>query len=137
MDIKEAIQHCREVAAGYTEQGKCPECATEHAQLADWLEELEAYRDTLPMKRAQELAQAEQDGRLVVLPVGVTRAALENDLCVMEQQIDGDAVENYMTGYFKGHKTGRMGVLRLILGVPYWTRQEAEAAARKEETDVL
>lgn len=42
--LQDAIQHCREVAAGYTEQGKCPECAADHARLADWLEELEAYR---------------------------------------------------------------------------------------------
>lgn len=93
MDLKEAIRHCREVAAGATAQGKCPECAADHAQLADWLEELVRYRDTLVTPedlmatfneeailrlaarvldmtpdRLQELAQAERDDRLVVMP---------------------------------------------------------------------
>lgn len=42
MTIEEAIQHCEEVAAGRTEQGKCPECAADHRQLAEWLRELVA-----------------------------------------------------------------------------------------------
>lgn len=44
MTIDEAIQHCEEVAAGETAQGKCPECAAEHRQLAAWLLELVARR---------------------------------------------------------------------------------------------
>lgn len=44
MTIEEAIQHCEEVAAGETEQGKCPACAAEHKQLAEWLRELVAIR---------------------------------------------------------------------------------------------
>lgn len=44
MTIEEAIQHCEEVAAGKTEQGKCPECAADHRQLAEWLRELVALR---------------------------------------------------------------------------------------------
>lgn len=94
MDIKEAIQHCREVAAGHTEQGKCSECAAEHNQLADWLEELVAYKsiglmpeevnaiknalmgreiakikefDGVSINRLQELVKAEKNRRLVVL----------------------------------------------------------------------
>lgn len=66
MDIQEAIRHCREVAAGLTEQGKCKECAAEHEQLADWLEELVAYRAAMSLGQVQELAQAEQDGRRLV-----------------------------------------------------------------------
>ena len=34
MTLQEAIDHAREVASG------CNECAKEHGQLADWLEEL-------------------------------------------------------------------------------------------------
>lgn len=48
MDIYEAIQHCREVAAGAAEQGKCPECAEDHRQLACWLGELVAYKAIFP-----------------------------------------------------------------------------------------
>lgn len=96
MDIKEAIQHCREVAAGWTERGKCSECAADHSQLSDWLERLVAYMETglepetvVQLKQIAEIfnydpgdpaqlkglldklrawQKAEQDGRLVVLP---------------------------------------------------------------------
>ena len=40
MEINEAIEHCREKAVG------CSECAKDHGQLAEWLEELQNYRDT-------------------------------------------------------------------------------------------
>ena len=64
MTIDEAITHCIEVAEEnerdigyYTIQGDkewldecekdCIECANEHRQLAEWLRELELYRETL------------------------------------------------------------------------------------------
>lgn len=39
MTLDEAIQHAREVA-----QSGCSECCKEHAQLAEWLEELQRRR---------------------------------------------------------------------------------------------
>ena len=45
MTIEEAIEHCKEVAAGNTAQGKCPSCAAEHLQLAGWLMELKERRE--------------------------------------------------------------------------------------------
>ena len=62
MTLDEAIKHCEEVAtkneesiAYYTIQGDkewldecekdCIECASEHRQLAEWLRELERYRN--------------------------------------------------------------------------------------------
>ncbi len=58
MEIKQAIEHARKVAEEkYTEgmlchanpdDGKlneCIECAKQHEQLADWLEELQGYKD--------------------------------------------------------------------------------------------
>lgn len=54
MTIEEAIQHCEEVAAGETGQGKCPKCAAEHKQLADWLKELVALRaQQAPLDRSR------------------------------------------------------------------------------------
>lgn len=47
MDIKEAIQHAREVTKRMEEEGKCKECAEEHIQLADWLEQLEKCKKVL------------------------------------------------------------------------------------------
>lgn len=45
LDLESAIQHCEEVANGMTAQGKCPECAADHRQLAEWLKELKTYRE--------------------------------------------------------------------------------------------
>lgn len=59
MTIDEAIAHAREVAENKYKEGMlchanpddglldgCIECAKEHEQLAEWLEELKRYRDT-------------------------------------------------------------------------------------------
>lgn len=45
MSIDEAITHCLEVADGQTAQGKCPECAMEHRQLADWLTDYKRLKE--------------------------------------------------------------------------------------------
>lgn len=43
--LDEAIAHARDVAEGRNPNVKaCSRCAKEHAQLADWLEELKAYK---------------------------------------------------------------------------------------------
>lgn len=55
MTIEEAIQHCRETARGLRNREEtlaamsqdgtdCAECAAEHEQLAEWLEELQEKR---------------------------------------------------------------------------------------------
>jgi len=44
MELKEAIVHAKEVAAS-----KCDECGKEHAQLAEWLQELVAFKDETPI----------------------------------------------------------------------------------------
>jgi predicted glycoside hydrolase/deacetylase ChbG (UPF0249 family) len=60
MTLEDAIKHCREVAKENREQYKeypeqdgyierfydCLECAQEHEQLASWLKELQAFRDS-------------------------------------------------------------------------------------------
>lgn len=44
MNLDEAIQHCKEIATS-----QCSECADEHKQLAEWLEELKRYKDETPI----------------------------------------------------------------------------------------
>ena len=45
MTIDEAIVHAREVASRkFDDRVHCIKCAEEHEQLAEWLEELKAYR---------------------------------------------------------------------------------------------
>lgn len=57
MDLDSAIQHCEEVMMENLEKTKdrnasdpiainCFECADEHRQLAEWLKELKAYKET-------------------------------------------------------------------------------------------
>lgn len=44
MSIDEAVAHAREVAEGCPAEDR--QCAYQHDKLADWLEELKAYRET-------------------------------------------------------------------------------------------
>lgn len=99
MELKEAIVHARQVA------GRCAggnrDCAYQHDKLADWLEELQAYRDIgltpeemkaiklfavsanhEKAKRLFDLSEADADGRIVVLPLapGTHVWALERKL---------------------------------------------------------
>ena len=66
MSIDEAIKHSREVAERNRKQYKncpsdrtdikyqtCEECAEEHEQLAEWLEELKAYREIGTVKECK------------------------------------------------------------------------------------
>ena len=52
LTISEAIEHCNEKI-------DCSECGQQHAQLAEWLEELQKYKDL------------EEQGRLIELPCAV------------------------------------------------------------------
>ena len=46
LSIDEAIAHAREVASRkFDDRVHCISCAEEHEQLAEWLEELKAYRE--------------------------------------------------------------------------------------------
>ena len=88
MTIDEAIQHCEEVAEkqekeskewrenqvrkcelfsfaemDYTHENECKKCAEEHRQLADWLKELKAYKETW-----NKLGMWLADTRLAIAP---------------------------------------------------------------------
>lgn len=47
MTLDEAIKHCKKVAKNLYNEGDddCTNCANEHEQLAEWLEELKAWRE--------------------------------------------------------------------------------------------
>ena len=100
MTIEEAIEHAREVAEVCPAEDR--QCAYQHDKLADWPEELKAYRETgqtpeeihklisidrwndAVEKEWLKYLQMEKDGRLVVLPcrvtdtVYITEAVFEN-----------------------------------------------------------
>ena len=53
LTLDEAIKHCEE-------KTDCTQCGEEHRQLAEWLRELQKYKDL------------KEQGRLVILPKGMT-----------------------------------------------------------------
>ena len=80
MDYQEAIEHARDVAKKKYAEGMlchanpndeeldgCIECARDHEQLAEWLEELKSFKE------------AEEQGLLVRLPCKVGDKAWDND----------------------------------------------------------
>ncbi len=116
------------------------------------LEELLAYRDIglnpdelhlvldpsgrgLTPRRLYELAKAEKASRLVVLPEGINKTVLTEELyeLIGEREKAGDGGETYTTEYRYGHRNGRIELLRCIFGVSDGTAQEAEEALGKEE----
>ena len=91
MTIEEAVTHAREVAEGC--QAEDRQCAYQHDELADWLEELKAYRETglTPegvaalqasnqelKKEALPILQAKVQDRLVILPCGLGETVYVN-----------------------------------------------------------
>lgn len=115
MSIDEAIKHAREVAEENYKQGflchanpndeeldKCIECAREHEQLAEWLEELKRFKDL------------QEHGRLLELPCGnwmdivfgeqeifwgIDRSYVENPI----REITVDNAERFT--WYDGYKT--------------------------------
>lgn len=62
MTLDEAIQHCREQVQEQAKKG-CYSCAEEHQQLAEWLKELKAYKETW-----HKLGMWLADTRLAIAP---------------------------------------------------------------------
>ena len=98
---------------------------TENRKDQEHLDRLAAYEDAMPLERAKELAQAEKDGRLMVLPVKegakIYRVRLnfdENCYEIIEKDFD--------LGLFRPEDFGRM-IFR--------TREEAEEAMKKREAE--
>ena len=126
MDIREAIEHCLDVADGATEQGKCPECAENHKQLADWLTVLKQIADIFNCdpndpSQLKQLCEklcgwqvADQDGRMRVTDVeGKCGSCLHyrrrEDLpafgCCLKQPYGGDVVHDPMYPYVTVQRT--------------------------------
>ena len=150
MDIREAIRHCREVVNLETSHGACSECAKDHKQLADWLTQLKQIAEifncdldnTAQLKelcdKLRDWHQAEQDGRLVVLPckVGDTLYAYYNypTTGICKAVVTDVEVLNGRTVIH----TDAFGVLREsdVGENVFLTRQEAEAALERRKKEV-
>lgn len=95
-------------------------------------QELEQYRALGPIDRLRELAQADKEGRCVVLD-DITVADLQQMLSVLDSTHYGDDAETYTTGYRNGHRNGRIEILRHVLGIHEGTSEYTEAALRREQ----
>lgn len=98
---------------------------TENAQ------RLEIVKD-IKTTRLRELAQADREGRCVVLD-DITVADLQQMLSVLDFTCYGDGAETYTTGYRNGHRNGRIEILRHVLGIHEGTSENTEDALRREK----
>lgn len=160
MTIEEAITHAREVAEGCPAEDR--QCAYQHDELADWLEELKAYRETglTPeeitalresnqelKKEALPLMQAKIQDRLVVLPCKVTDTVYIVEAIYERgrwKKPTGERVVSAQIDHVTiGGTTGKP-VFDLCTEMGGWyysmdpeqfylTREEAEAALKKQE----
>ena len=87
---------------------------------------LAAYEDAMPLERAQELAQAEKDGRLVVLPCKVGDMVYQtNGLDIYESEVRKIVFD-----------TDNIAFDESAIGKSiFLTREEADAALKKREAE--
>lgn len=156
MNIEEAIAHAREVAEGCPAEDR--QCAYQHDELADWLEELKAYRQTglTPeevtslqasnqelKKEALPILQAKVQDRLVIMPCGLGETvyanfAIRGDYLrekdkpyPCEVVFIGLSKEPFMHIQFKN---GRVFPVKFCeVGKTVFTTREAAEAALKEQ----
>lgn len=83
--------------------------------------------DEYDLDRLRELAEADREGRCVVLD-DLTVADLWQMLTVLDSAHYGDGTETYTTGYRNGHRNGRIEILRHVLGICEGDSAEAETA---------
>lgn len=135
MDIQDAIQHCREVAEG------CPagdrDCAYQHDQLIDWLEELEAYRATeTPFSPGGEcwVVERDEDGAAYEISGYIFVAQIPGYTIVTPSLNGHDELDYIMADHVE--QTAQIGHGWLAVypeSDTYATREEAQAALEQGE----
>lgn len=124
--------------------GKYPTNYTSRHTFQEVVARLAAYEDTMPLERAQELAQAEKDGRLVVLPCKITDTVYITEAVYNKKKFVGDRIVSAQIDHVTiGGTTGKP-VFDLCTETQNWyysmgpnqfylSRKEAEAALKKRE----
>ena len=107
--------------------------ATQHETAIHRLAAIEdILGDEYDLDRLRELAQADREGRCVVLD-DLTVEDLQQMLTVLDRTRYGDGAETYTTGYRNGHRNGRIEILRHVLGINEGDSADTEAALRREQ----
>lgn len=142
MELQEAIEHTREVAEGCAAGNK--ECAYQHDQLANWLEELKSVKgilgDDYDLDRLRELVEADREGRCGIPPVKLHQHIYR----VFGGKILEEIVCKAMWELFTPKPRWKVWVMGN--GLPYYwadcigktvflTREDAEAALKGEQNE--
>lgn len=108
-------------------------CGVEFKDIFDRLAAIEdILGDEYDVSHLRELAQADREGRCVVLE-DITVSDLQQMLSILDSTCYGDGTETYTTGYRNGHRNGRIEILRHVLGIHEGTSEDTEAALRREQ----
>ena len=92
MTIEEAVTHAREVAEGC--QAEDRQCAYQHDELADWLEELKAYRETgLTPEGVASLQASNQELKKEAVPL--MRAKIQDRLVILPCKLGETVYANF------------------------------------------
>ena len=92
MTIEEAVTHAREVAEGC--QAEDRQCAYQHDELADWLEELKAYRETgLTPEGVAALQESNQELKKEAVPL--MRAKIQDRLVILPCKLGETVYANF------------------------------------------
>lgn len=101
--------------------------------LTEALNRLAAYEDAMPLERSQELAQAEKDGRLVVLPCKAWDKVWIDGRKAIVEEFFGYETERYLHAQFYDNMQYIDIPFDEIGKTVFLTREEAEAALKKRE----
>lgn len=145
--IKEALGECVDRLAAYEDTGMTPEEITglcsmdKRAKMADLLR-LEEYQEIGSIDHFRELAQAEKDGRIVVLPCKVGDVVYEANKRGFVSTYEVISIHvsacSILIGWdlIDGIYSNLNGLEVSALGkTVFLTREEAEAALKKREAD--
>jgi len=111
-------------------------------QISAALDELKAYRDTgLSPERVAELAEAEKDGRLVVLPISIgncfygIKQYIDKTCEIYESKVKGYRISRTGTT-IQSTKNYSMPITSIDDYGLYITRAEAETALKRREAEL-
>ena len=121
MTLEEAIKHCEEKAdelnkevlnqanlCNAREMADCQECARDHEQLAEWLKELKAYKDSEPpvIKINPNLTNEEVERLMREFQERKSGVLLEFDTFA---GVDKGYSQGFVDGYLQGIKALKRG----------------------------
>lgn len=119
-------------------------CWAYHCSSGDAAKLLHAYEDAMSVERAQELAQAERDGRLVVLPCKITDTVYLIESILKGKKVIGEQVISALIDHVTIGGTAGKPVFDICSATDNWymalepgefflTREEAESALNNRE----